>query len=407
MKFNKNRLLQTFFAILLLISGITDFSSFAKIKKKSDTQSAKKHANVAKSSKNKPVAFHYLLNNGDSAVWVRSAKNGLIVYKDSTGQVSGMVKASVNKKAAYRYAQMINRLAQELEDDNVRVYACPVPSMGDFYMPEVVGGRGNERENIRLAAEALIPEATMVFIGDTLAQHTDLQIFNRTDHHWSPLGGFYGAKALATAAGVKFRDLSEYSIVRVPDYVGTMAMYTGDPEIKKNPEDFIYFLPPEGYKSEFITYNVSNGHTIGEKGPVEAPFFKHASGAGLYCTFMGGDAFTVKTYNTGGTPGRRLLIVKDSYGNAMPSNLFGSFEEVHVIDFRYFPHNLLDYVRDNKITDLAVVNTLSLAFSQKWQDRFNTMLTIGKSKSVSDPNVVNTVEDQEELDQTISAPWAK
>ena len=88
---------------------------------------------------------------------------------------------------------------------------------------------------------------------------------------------------------------------------------------------------------------------------------------------MGGDLYTVKVTNTGGTPGRKLLIVKDSYGNAMASNLFGSFEEVHVIDFRYFPHNLLKYVRDNGITDLAIANTLNIALSNAWQNRYETM----------------------------------
>ena len=35
--------------------------------------------------------------------------------------------------------------------------------------------------------------------------------------------------------------------------------------------------------------------------------------------------------------GRKLALVKDSYGNAIAPFLASSFEEVHVIDFRSFP----------------------------------------------------------------------
>lgn len=321
------------------------------------------------SSKPSGSGITNLLNNPDSAVWVRKGKKGLIVSKDSLGAVRGMSPASVNSAGAKRYASAVNHLAALLKGQNVRVYACPVPNQGDFYMPAIAGEQGNERKSIRIAAENMIPEVITVFIGDTLANHTSEEIFSRTDHHWSPLGGYYGAKAIAAAAGVPFRPLSDYKTDTIPNYVGTMAMYTGDPELTKYPETFIYYMPPEGYDAEFITYN-KNG---GENAPTHGPFFKKASGASSYCIFMGGDKCNVKVRDTGVKNGRRILIVKDSFGNAVASNLFGSFEEVHVIDFRYFPHNLLKYINDNGITDVALVNSRSIAFSANLAKRNEIM----------------------------------
>ena len=349
-----------------------------------------KKTSTAKRSASTGAAIQNLLNNPDSAVWVRKGKSGIIISKDSLGLVRALTPSSVNSAAARRYAEMVNRYAAALKDDGVRVYACPVPSQGDYYMPEIAGSQGNERKNIYIAAEALDPGVTMVYICDTLANHTAEEIYNRTDHHWSPLGGYYGAKALAEAAGVYFRPLSDYTTDTVPNYVGTMYKYSGDPQVNKYPENFVYFMPPEGYESEFIMYNVTKGKTTGEGKPYKSNFFKRFTGASSYCTFMGGDLYTVKVTNTGGTPGRKLLIVKDSFGNAMPSNLFGSFEEVHVIDFRYFPHNLLDYVRDNGITDLALVNAIVMAVSPTWQNRYDIMFN-AKSK-----HKVSTGEDEAE-----------
>lgn len=334
-----------------------------------------------------------ILNNPDSAVWVRKGKKGLIVSKDSLGKVRGMSVASVNSAGAKRYAATVNRLVELLKDQGVKVYAMPVPNQGDFYMPAVAGEQGNERKSIRIAGENMVPEAIMVYVGDTLANHTSEDIFSRTDHHWSPLGGYYGAKALAAAAKVPFRPLSAYKTDTIPNYVGTMVMYTGDSELKKYPEDFVYYIPPVDYEAEFITYKGSS-----ESAPTKAPFFKRASGSSSYCVFMGGDKCAVKV-KTSVKNGRKLLIVKDSFGNAVASNLFGSFEEVHVLDFRYFPHNLIDYIKNNGITDFALVNTRSLAFSPNLQKRYEIMTG---NKSVSKKQDPSDKVEETELD-----PWAK
>ena len=46
--------------------------------------------------------------------------------------------------------------------------------------------------------------------------------------------------------------------------------------------------------------------------------------------------------------GRKLLVVKDSYGNAMGPFLGASFDEVHVVDFRYFEGDLPTYCTETE-----------------------------------------------------------
>ena len=75
---------------------------------------------------------------------------------------------------------------------------------------------------------------------------------------------------------------------------------------------------------------------------------------------MGSDT-KITQVRTGNPNGRRLIIMKDSFGNTIPGYLFYSFEEVHVIDFRYFHRNLKDYVAENKITDLCIANNITHA----------------------------------------------
>ena len=317
-----------------------------------------------------------LYKSADGNEWVHRGKAGIYVTRDSLGVVRALQDYSGRPTAGKKYMEMISEYARRLEGDGVRVYSLIAPTQGEFYLPEPYSTQGAEQASIATMYSYLDPLVTGVMVCDTLRAHKDEDIYSRTDHHWSPLGAYYGGKVFAQEAGVDFLPLSKYTTGEVKDYVGTMYKYTGDPAVKNNPETFVYYMPPEGYESEFITYKVSGGKTVGESGPEKKAFFrKFNDGSGAaYCTFMGGDSFTVKVTNTGGTPGRKVLIVKDSYGNAVAPTLFGSFEEVHVTDFRYFPHGLLDYVRKNGITDLVFINTIQLATAPNTARRLEIMM---------------------------------
>ena len=126
-----------------------------------------------------------------------------------------------------------------------------------------------------------------------------------------------------------------------------------------------------------MTYSLNkNFKIIRESRPFKSAFFKKfKDGTGnAYLTFMGTDQAYVKVKTS--TPGnRKLLIIKDSYGNAVPGNLFYSFNEVHVVDFRYFTHNLKDYINKNGITDIAVCFNVFNAYSSGSASKVKKMLT--------------------------------
>ncbi|MDE7154117.1 MAG: hypothetical protein K2O00_06710 [Muribaculaceae bacterium] len=364
--------------VALIVSPELPFEVAAATKSGKSKKSGSRRRSGKKNYSNTRVKV--LWKSADGSQWIRRGRRGIITWRDSAGFVRSMQPYSGNGAMGRPYSEAINAYAAELAPDSVRVYSLIAPSQGEYYMPEMLSTAGAEQAAIEQAASYLSPDVTPIFVNDTLKAHLDEKIYSRTDHHWSPLGAYYASKLFAEVAGVGFRPMEQLRSDTIHDYVGSMYRYTYDPEIKKASEDFIYYMPPEGYTSEFITYTIEKGKTRAESEPNVQPFFKDlpdGSGA-AYCVFMGGDTRTVKTTGTGGTPGRRLLIVKDSYGNAMASCLFGSFEEVHVVDFRYFPHNLVDYARDNGITDLLFVHSLSLAFAPGTTERLNIMLKQGK-----------------------------
>lgn len=399
-----------------LTDEITQTAQAAKKKKKKKTRKSKKARRSKKKTRKsrkrrtskkrrtrkvRPVVTT-LYASPDGREFIHRGKRGIIISRDTAGTVRGMAPLTSNLNGGAEYAAAINRYADALAGDSVRIYMLIAPSQGEYYMPDRIGGRGTEARAIRNTAGMLKKSVTPIFVDDTLRRHTGEEIYSRTDHHWSPRGGRYAAAALANAAGLPFLPDSHYRADTVRNYVGTMFMFSGDPALSNAPEKFVWFEPiDKSYTATFVDYRISGGRNVGESEPHEAPFFRPFpdGSRAAYCTFMGGDYFAVKVKGLKGYPRRRLLIVKDSFGNALPSNLFGTFGEIHVLDFRYYPHNLVRYVRDNGITDLAFVNCISIAFAPNTARRLNTMLTTADTDFSSTGDTTPPVPEEETTDE--------
>ncbi len=275
-------------------------------------------------------------------------------------------------KSGTAYARACNTYKETFPD--VNVYCMIVPSAAAFYMPEKMSRMSRDQSaTLRNIYQNLDSAVQAVDIYTVLGEHANEDIYLRTDHHWSPLGAYYAARKFAQVAGVPFRDLDEagyYQPDTIRRFVGTMYGYSQDIAVKNAPEDFIYYLPVKAqYEATFQQYIVDKSYQITSVGrPHVAPFFrkfKHGSSL-AYSTFMGGDTkLTAVRTNVGN--GRRLIILKDSYGNALPGYLFYSFEEIHVIDGRYFTHNMKEYVRENGITDILFANNIFQACGGRYR----------------------------------------
>lgn len=275
------------------------------------------------------------------------------------------------------YVDLLNTLADQFPEKNV--YAMVAPLATEYYLPSKAAKASSpQKPFIYSVRDRLSPKVKFVDIYDELLKHKKEDIYLRTDHHWAGLGGYYAAKRLAETAGVPFRGLDAYDRHEIKNFVGSMYGYSKDISVKNAPETFVYYTPNQvGYDAEFVSYTLNkNFKIVRESKPYKSAFFKKfKDGSGnAYLTFIGTDQAFVKVKTS--TPGnRKLLIIKDSYGNAVPGNLFYSFNEVHVIDFRYFTHNLKDYVNKNGITDIAVCFNVFNAYSSGSASKVKKMLT--------------------------------
>lgn len=275
------------------------------------------------------------------------------------------------------YANSANKYKETFPD--VNVYCMVIPTSIEFYCPEKARKSTKpQRPVIDNVIAHLDPGVKAVDIYNILKEHAREDIYLRTDHHWAPLGAYYAAKKFAEVAGVPFRTLDSYEQHVVHRYVGSMYGYSKDISVKNAPEDFVYYTPlGVDYTTTYVNMTVTDGLRVtGESKPYNGPFFyKYKDGSGgAYCTFMGSD-MKLTTVRTSTKNGRRLIILKDSFGNAIPGWLFFSFEEIHVIDSRYFKRNMVDYVRTNHITDILFANNIFKAYSSHTYGNYTRFLT--------------------------------
>ena len=287
-------------------------------------------------------------------------ENAGVIVMGSAPTARALMAFKNKNKGGKAFANTINTY-QKTFGPEVRVYGMIIPTAVEYYCP--VNARSCSDPEFPVLTELYSLIDTTVQVVDlymVMSEHLDEDIYLRTDHHWSPLGAYYAARQFAEVAGVHVPDLEEFNRHTVEGYVGSMYGFSKDINVKKSPEDFVYYTPKEGnYSTTYVKYQLDQDYKIvAEESPHQGDFFvKVANPGAAYCVFMGSDA-RITQVRTGVDNHRRLLILKDSFGNAIPGYLFGSFEEIHVIDFRYFTKNIKSYVKEHGITDLLMVNNL-------------------------------------------------
>jgi len=281
-------------------------------------------------------------NNVTAEENAKIANKGIIIVGKGD-KIRALMAYGGSSKGGVKYAESANQY-KKVFGPNVNVYCMVIPTAVDFYCPDKAKRCSNEeRPTINNIYAHLASDVHAVDVYTALGQHVKEDIFLRTDHHWAPLGAFYAAQQFAKVAKVPFKPLSSYERKVVRRYVGSMYGYSKDIALKKNPEDFVYYVPKNvKYTTYYTDYRINkNYQVIGEGRPYKGIFFyKYKDGnGGAYCTFMGGDTRITRVV-TSTKNHRRVLILKDSFGNALPGYLFYSFEEVHVVDYRYFKKNM-------------------------------------------------------------------
>ncbi|MCM1167197.1 MAG: DHHW family protein [Ruminococcus sp.] len=296
-----------------------------------------------------------------------SAEKPVTPANDGDGEMSGTVFVLENGRGLVlfggsysygkHYAETLNEYKNRL-GGSVNVFSMVVPSAVSFYLPEkysdMSASEWDHIDYINSLLDGVIP----VDAYSAIAEHTDEDIYLRTDNHWQSLGAYYAAREFAETALVDFPELNgdNYEFISREGYVGTLYGYSNeDRRIKDNPETFTYYKPKTEYTTDYYDYGLEYQYTGALMLDTE-----NLDVSSWYLVNMCGDMYTVHV-KTAVKNSRKLLIVKDSYGDALPAFLTSSFEDIWVLDMRHFEKSVLELCETEGITDVLFTMNASSA----------------------------------------------
>lgn len=264
-----------------------------------------------------------------------------------------------------RFSEMANAYAAHL-GPSVTVYSIVVPTAISFYLPPGArGGAGTERDAILAGKAKLAPRVKFVDAYAEIERHTAENLYFRSDTHWTVRAAYYTYVAFCAAAGFSPVPLSAMERGVHPNFKGYLYGYTQDPSLLTIPDEVEYFMPTVPYEA----WLMSGPPNYADSRPGSFVNPK----AGNYVTFLGGDhALLVGKTRVGN--GRRALVIKNSYGNPFAPFLLPHFEQVLVVDYRYFEGRIDDLVRRYQITDLLLINPTLTAYAKWHLDRTRRIL---------------------------------
>ncbi len=264
------------------------------------------------------------------------------------------------------YADSISLLQSKLPD--VQVYNLMAPTSIEFYSPEDYHtGTSSQKEGINTIYNALKNGAKGVDAYSELRKHVDEYIYFRTDHHWTARGAYYAYVAFSKLSNFKPVDINKLTSGKLDDFVGTMYMFTQNEKLKQNP-DFVEYFLPSSKTSAMIYYDSSmtNGLEISVITP-------NIESSNKYLTFIEGDN-PITYIKSDVENGKKILIIKESYGNALVPFLSNNYEEIYVIDPRQIDLDLPAFIKEKNIQEVLCINYLFAPSNNTFMNAFNNMI---------------------------------
>ena len=275
--------------------------------------------------------------------------NGFLVYNYRAMEQFGGTAAG-----GQQTAELLNKFKERV-GESVNVYAMPIPIASAFYAPEGYERSITNTKNCFNGLRDALVNVKFVDVYSALLPHTEEEIYARTDHHWFALGAYYAAEEFCKVANTDFAPLSQFERKSTDGFLGSAYSAYGVSELAAYPETFVWFEPQQS-----CTVNYYN-HKFKSPSASDSLF----SSARGYSKFIRGDGNAVQI-RTGVSNGRRLLVVKDSFGNALAPFMIAGFEEVYFVDIREFACNILTFIQEHQITDVSFsVSAFTVAGSKR------------------------------------------
>lgn len=273
------------------------------------------------------------------------AKDGSLIEKHSSTDVD-------EKKAVAKQQKLVKETkayADLLGADHVKVMLVPTANM---ILTDKLPQYTNEFAQFQYLDKIResLPEPDMLLsVGETLLEHKQEDIYYKTDHHWTTWGAYYGYLTWAKSLGIT--PVSEFNIQTLSDtFLGTLHSKIN----VRVPYDTIDIM----HNADTLNEEVKVNYIYENKVTNSLYDMEKLQTKDQYGVFMGGNfpLIQISTPVTNKSDKKsNLLIIKDSYANSFAPFAINHFENVYLLDPRYYRDNIQNAIAEYEISDVLLL----------------------------------------------------
>lgn len=203
-----------------------------------------------------------------------------------------------------------------------------------------------------------------VDVRDTLMDHNEEYIYYKTDHHWTSAGAClaYDVWSERTGGEAETEDGLVKNVVS-DKFRGSLYSKILDADSAYD-EIWTYGLQKDdAFGSKDCTV------TIDEKQQLDSIYDdEKLQEKDKYAYFLGGNYGQVHIQNqkaASKAKGKNILIIKDSFANSFVPFVTQDYENIYMVDLRYYNGDMKSYLQEHNITDVLVLYNISNFISDR------------------------------------------
>lgn len=238
----------------------------------------------------------------------------------------------------------VDKFIKYVNDIDVKdKYIAICPDKGEVYSERLPKGAAFSDERVVLDRYKNEIGATYIDLYKLMMDHKDEYIFYKSDHHWRE-GAYLAYKELTKTMGLE--EIKDIEKVTCDNFRGSLDSKSS---YYNSAVDEILFYLPKNYdeikvKGDDKEINVLDKDEFKNKDKYKALF---SGNYGL--VEIEGNPSSDKT----------LLIVKDSFANAVASLLTNEYKTIYMVDKRFFNQKINDFIKENDIDTCLVLGSVN------------------------------------------------
>ncbi|MBP5269862.1 MAG: hypothetical protein ILO42_02760, partial [Clostridia bacterium] len=288
--------------------------------------------------------------------------SGVFVYNGS-GYTTINYSDKTLRNLAKAYSALLLYYRDLFPGTRVSMVVAPYGTMRVDAAKVSAAGR-DQREMLAVMEQSYDPEINFVNCYDLIYAHRDENVYFKSDNHWTGLAAYYAWAAYMESIGEQPAPLTAFSHTVATE--GMLGWYYSAYGSRMKFYDRLEYWSTKKPLSMTITFDSS----LGWKPRTYSSMF--LDGNKQYTIHLRGDQPLTVIRDPDNPQEKKVLVVKDSFGNAFAPYLAETYGTVVVVDPReYFKafgesQTLQNSFRDYGFTDIVFVVNIQMANSAYW-----------------------------------------